>query len=361
MPVAPMGQFHNSYIFAGHIWPPEFTVYHLDFKNGRFIFGPSSLRISPTSGFIEAAARVFGHGAPKFHHVAILGGRADYQWIYTPGNHNIELPAHAVLPPHSELPTHGVIGDIKPTTIPVLINFRLREFQTNWSRVNKGLIVSYLGCGQRSQNGRPDPQNNILDLTRMPSNFARYSDSSLRNLFEYLRAVEGNQRRLPGMEAGKVLYTAVSDNYFSTVSVDGYPANYRLEAFCYEVLFAILRGVGYVHLGSTRLPNMTFPGCAGQFQYQLTLEAQEARNSRFQLAISPYVQHRHYGYQCHGELIHLNPIPTEENPHAVQQARRQAYAMDAARDIRRHVSLDFIHIFIFNFQLFSEKFFSHSF
>lgn len=352
MPVAPQNQFHNSYIFAGHIWPPGFSVCHLDIKNGRFIFGPAGSRVSPTAEFITTAARIFGFSTPQFHHVAILGGRADYQWIYNPGNHNIPLPAPAVLPPYPELPTHGVIGNIRPTTIPVLMNFRLREFQASWGSVNKGLVVAYLGTGQRSQNGRPNSQASILDVTRMPSDYDRYSDSSFRNLMEYLRAVEGNQRRQPGLERGKVLYTSVSDNYFGAVATDGVPANYRLEAFCFEILIAVLRGIGYVHLGSTNLPALTIPGCAGQFQYQLSPEAQEARNTPFQMAASPYVNHRHYGLPCHGELIEFQPVPSEQNPHAIQQARREVYALDAARDIRRHVSRDFIHFSInfLNFQ-----------
>jgi hypothetical protein len=244
LPVAPTNQFHNSYIFAGKIWPSDITVYHLDFKNGRFAFGPAGERVSPNAGFIQAAARIFGHQTPKFKHVAFLGGRADYQWLYNSANHSHPLPATAFLPPHSEVPSRGVIRDMLATTIPVLFNYRFREFQINWSRVCPDLVVSYLGTGQRSQHGPPHPQNNILDLNRMPSDFSRYSDSSFRNLFEYLRAVEANQRRQGGLDAGKVLYTVVSDLYFDAVSVDGLPANYRLEAFCFEILFAVLRGVG---------------------------------------------------------------------------------------------------------------------
>jgi hypothetical protein len=158
---------------------------------------------------------------------------------------------------------------------------------------------------------------------------------------DYLRAVESNQRRQPHLDKGKVLYTAVSTLYFSTVSTDGVPANYRLEAFCYEILIAILRGVGYVHLGTSYLPSLTFPGCAGQFQYLLTPEAHEARNVQYQLAVAPYFAHRHYGLPCHGELKEFRPVATEQNPHAIQQARREVYAFDLTQHIRRHVSTIF--------------------
>lgn len=118
-----------------------------------------------------------------------------------------------------------------------------------------------------------------------------------------------------------------------------FPASFnffRLEAFTYEVLLAILRGSAYIYLGIPPLDSMTIPGCAGQFQIQLTPGAQKTRRATFQMAISPYHPHSHYGFRCYGHPQTYTPVGD-----AMLKERRMVYQLDPARDIHRHVGLNF--------------------
>jgi hypothetical protein len=331
--------FHNPYVFAGHMWPPNVRVYHIDIKNGRFAFGPESARISPSGAFLTAAARIFGYYEAKFDIVSLLGGRADYQWIYNGINHHHELPARSVLPAHPNVPTHGRLADMTPTIIPSLIDARLHELQDGWSSVHMDVAVFYMGCGQRSQNGPPPADmGNILTTFDMPHDYRLYADSSFRQLRQFMLARESDQVQLDRLS--HVLYVTVTSGYYAAVSSEGIPANYRLEAFAYDVMTTLMRGAAYLHLGYS-LPSVSFVGCAGQFQYQLTPDAQVDRDATFQMAASPYGAHTHYGYPCMGEIRTFRPVTSEQNPHAISQQRRMAYVFDVTRDLRRHVSINF--------------------
>jgi hypothetical protein len=235
LPVNASDQFHNTYVFAGQIWPEKFDVYHIDFKGGRIAFGPATSRFGTNGKFLTACARAFGFVTPCFNVVAVLGGRPDYQWLFDPRNHGIRLPAPEVIPEDPCIPPQGDIGRLNRINIPRLFDARLRELQREWRKVNWQVVLFYLGTGQRSQMTDQSPDaGNIIDAGFMPRNFDLFIDSALRHLRGFMLHQQSIQQVLKSHHdqfGPSILYTVVSRNYFSTVTSDGIPANYRFVQF----------------------------------------------------------------------------------------------------------------------------------
>lgn len=357
MPAQPTRQFQHPYVFAGHIWPENLAVYHIDFHGGRIAFGPASERISPTAEFINECARIFGFTETCYDVAAVLGGRGDYQWIFNPDNHKIPLPAQDLVPTSTRASNLRILGDLDPLDIPSMLEARLQSLQTEWRKV-RPIVVFYLGVGQRTQHGHLSPISaTYLDAGHLPEGSEATLHAAFCHLRNFMLARESLQNLSAGFSTGegRILYSTVSDGYFATVGREGVPAPHRVEPFIYEVLFSVLRGLAYLYLGTPYLPTVTFPGCAGQFQVQLRPEAQATRGVPYQMAVSPFFPHTHYGYRCQGEPYTIKPYSEDEDPNGLPAFRRQAYALDPIRDIRRHVNANFNFQFpiCFKFLIFS--------